>query len=258
MIRRIKGERTMYTDSHCHITCDDLYKRIDEVIDHLDKVKNIMIMCTNEVEFQRALALKKEHPSFKVAWGWYPEDAKEITEAHYAKLQEAIDQKQIDCLGEIGLDYYWDTSFVDAQKEMFIRQIKMANEANLPISIHMRDSTKDCLDILRTYAKTKIIFHCFSGSKETMAECLKMDSFISFAGPVTFKNAKKAVECATICPLDRLLTETDSPYMTPTPYRGKQNEPMYVEFTTKKICELKQLDEPTVVSQIDKNFNSLF
>lgn len=248
----------MYTDSHCHITCDDLYTRIDEVLDNMENVSHAMIMCTNEEEFKRALPIKEKDSKFKIAWGWFPEDAKNITQHHYDILQEAIDQKQIDCLGEIGLDYYWDTSFNDLQKEMFIHQIEMANQANLPIAIHMRESTKDCLDILKQYSKTKIIFHCFSGSKETMAECLKMNSVISFAGPVTFKNAKKAKECATLCPLDRLLTETDSPYMAPTPFRGKQNEPMYVEYTTKKICELKELDVQTVTAQISKNFISLF
>ncbi len=248
----------MYTDSHCHITCDDLYERIDEVLANMNNVSHAMIMCTTQEEFLRALPIKEKDPRFKIAWGWFPEDAKTITEEHYQLLQNAIDNHQIDCLGEIGLDYYWDDTFNDLQKELFIRQIKMANEAKLPIAIHMRDSTKDCLDILKEYAGTKIIFHCFSGSKETMYEALKMDSLISFAGPVTFKNAKKAVECATLCPIDRLLTETDSPYMAPTPFRGKQNEPMYVEYTAKKICELKQMDLSEFTSQISKNFESLF
>lgn len=248
----------MYTDSHCHITCDDLYNRIDEVIEHLVEVDNLMIMCTNEEEFIRAKQLKKEHPNFKIAFGWFPGDAKEITEEHIQILQNAIDAKEIDCLGEIGLDYYWDTSFNDIQKELFIKQIQMANKANLPISIHMRASTKDCMDILKEYAKTKIIFHCFSGSKETMMEALKMNSFISFAGPITFKNNRQGVECATLCPVDRILTETDSPYLTPVPYRGKQNEPMYVKYTTQKISDLKQIDVETLCQHVTNNFYSIF
>lgn len=248
----------MYTDSHCHITCDALYKRIDEVIENMSEVSNCMIMCTNEEEFLRAKELKKNHPNFKIAWGWYPGDAKEITNEHIQKLQTAIDKKEIDCLGEIGLDYYWDKSFNDIQKELFIKQIHMANKANLPISIHMREATKDCLDILREYAKTKIIFHCFSGSKETMMECLKMNSYISFAGPITYKNARQGVECATLCPLDRILTETDSPYLTPVPFRGKQNEPMYVKHTTKKISDLKNTEITDLCAHINDNFKSIF
>ena len=156
------------------------------------------------------------------------------------------------------MDYYWDTSFNDLQKELFIKQIQIANEHNLPISLHMRESTKDCMDILKQYAKTKIIFHCFSGSKETMMECLKMNSMISFAGPITFKNARHAPECIEVCPIDRIITETDSPYLTPVPYRGKENEPMYVEYVAKKICEIKQLDEAYACRQIEENFNSIF
>ena len=248
----------MYIDSHCHITCDDLYSRIDEVLENMKNVSHAMIMCTNEEEFLRALPIKEKDSKFKIAWGWFPGDAKEITEEHLKKLQNAIDQKQIDCLGEIGLDYHWDTSFNDLQKDLFIRQIQMANEDNLPISIHMRDATKDCIEILQKYAKTKIIFHCFSGSTETLKTCLKMDSMISLGGPVTFKNAKKAKRIAIACPTDRLITETDCPYMCPEPYRGRQNEPMYVEYVTKKICELKEMDETILASQISNNFLSLF
>ncbi len=248
----------MYTDSHCHITCDDLYTRIDEVLENMKKVSHALIMCTNEEEFLRALPIKEKDPKFKIAWGWFPGDAKDITESHFEKLEQAIAHHQIDCVGEIGLDYHWDQSFNAIQKEVFIRQIEIANRAKLPISIHMRDATKDCLEILEKYAQTKIIFHCFSGSLETLKTCLKMNSFISLAGPVTFKNAKKAKRIAVECPMDRLLTETDSPYMCPEPYRGRQNEPMYVEFVTKKICELKDIDESLLSSQISNNFLSLF
>ena len=248
----------MYTDSHCHITCDRLYTRIDEIIENIQnkQITSCMIMCTNKEEFERAKELKSKHPSFKIALGWFPGDAKEITQEHFDYLNEQI--PYMDCLGEIGLDYYWDTSFNDLQKELFIKQIQIANEHNLPISIHMREATKDCIDILKEYSKTKIIFHCFSGSKETMAECLKMNSMISFAGPITFKNARQAPECIEACPIERIITETDSPYLTPVPYRGKENEPMYVEYVAKKICEIKKLDLEQATAQIEQNFKSLF
>lgn len=248
----------MYTDSHCHITCDRLYTRIDEIIENIQSknVTSCMIMCTSPEELERAKKIKEKYPFFKVAFGWFPSDAKEIKEK---EIQYLIDQTPyLDCLGEIGLDYYWDTSFNDLQKELFIKQIQIANKHNLPISIHMRESTKDCMDILKQYAKTKIIFHCFSGSKETMMECLKMNSMISFAGPITFKNARQAPDCIEACPIDRIITETDSPYLTPVPYRGKENEPMYVEYVAKKICEIKQLDEVSACKQIEENFNSIF
>lgn len=248
----------MYTDSHCHITCDRLYNRIDEILQNIkDKeISSCMIMCTTKEEFERAKQLKQNHPFFKIALGWFPGDAQEITTKHIEYLKSQI--PYMDCLGEIGLDYYWDTSFNDLQKELFIQQIQIANENHLPISIHMREATKDCMDILKQYAKTKIIFHCFSGSKETMMECLKMNSMISFAGPITFKNARQAPECIQACPIERIITETDSPYLTPVPYRGKENEPMYVEYVAKKICEFKNLEEDKACQQIEANFNSIF
>lgn len=248
----------MFTDSHCHITCDQLYSHIDEVLANMKAVSSCMIMCTNEEEFLRAEKLKEKDARFKIAFGWFPGDAKEIDEKKLALLESYLEQRRIDVLGEIGLDYYWDTSFNDIQKELFIKQIELANRYNAPISIHMREATKDCLDILTKHAKTKIIFHCFSGSVETMKECLCLDSLISFAGPITFKNAKHGPDCVRACPPERMLTETDSPYLTPVPYRGKENQPAYVEFVAKKISELKEIELETVCQQIETNFLSLF
>ena len=248
----------MYTDSHCHITTDSLYERIDEVLNNMKNVSSCMIMCTSEEEFLRALPIKEKDPKFKIAFGWFPGDAKEITEEHLQKLKTYIHEGKIDVLGEIGLDYYWDTSFNDIQKELFIKQILMANEAGIPIAIHMRESTQDCMDLLKQYAKTTIIMHCYSGSVETMKECIRRGYYISFAGPITFKNAKSGPDCVRECPLDRILSETDSPYLTPVPFRGKQNEPMYVEYTVKKMAEFKDMDADVLAKQIENNFLSIF
>jgi len=248
----------MYTDSHCHLTCDELYDQLDEVLANMHSLSSCMIMCTNETEFQRALLIKKQDPRFKVAFGFFPGDAKEVSHQDLEQLEMNLKEGLIDVLGEIGLDYYWDDSFKEIQKELFIKQIELANRYKVPISIHMREATTDCISILKQYAKTKIIFHCFSGSLETMKECLKMNSLISFAGVITFKNAKHAPACVKACPIDRILSETDSPYLTPVPYRGKRNQPAYVEFVEKKIAELKESDLESVCRQIEQNFLSLF
>ncbi len=248
----------MYTDSHCHLTCDELYDQLDEVLANMHSLSSCMIMCTNETEFQRALLIKKQDPRFKVAFGFFPGDAKEVSHQDLEQLEMNLKEGLIDVLGEIGLDYYWDDSFKEIQKELFIKQIELANRYKVPISIHMREATNDCLSFLKQYAKTKIIFHCFSGSLETMKECLKMNSLISFAGVITFKNAKHAPACVKACPIDRILSETDSPYLTPVPYRGKRNQPAYVEFVEKKIAELKESDLESVCRQIEQNFLSLF
>jgi TatD DNase family protein len=248
----------MYTDTHCHITCDELYERLPEVLENMSNVDCAMIMCTNEEEFERALKIKESDARFKVAFGWFPGDAKEITPEKMAYLEKVLASKKIDVLGEIGLDYYWDDSFKEEQKKLFIDQILLANAYHLPISIHMRSATADTVEILKEYAKTPVILHCFSGSKETMKELIKMGCYISFAGPITFKNAKGALECVKECDLDRILSETDSPYLTPVPFRGKRNEPKNVEFVQKKIAEIKELPVEVIQQQIAKNFQKIF
>lgn len=247
----------MYTDSHCHITCDELWENVDEVLSRMDQIERCMIMCTNEKEFKRALALKARYPGrFQIAFGWYPGDVAQVDEGRLAFLEASLDQ--LDVLGEIGLDYHWGSQDKEAQKALFIRQLQMAEKAGLPVSIHLRDAMGDGLAILREHARTPIIFHCWSGSVESMQQALKLDSLISFAGPVTYKNNKHGVACVKACPADRLLTETDSPYLSPVPVRGRRNEPCNVMFTTKKICELKELDEAVLCPQIRKNYDSLF
>lgn len=250
----------MITDTHCHLTCDTLFEDVDtHIAEALSQgVDLMMVMCTNKEEYLRAKQLKSKYPEFlKVAFGFYPGDVQEITQDDLDYLESEAKAHHLDVLGEIGLDYYWDTTFKQEQKELFIRQIELANEANLPISIHMREASRDCLDILKAYAKTPIIFHCFSGSLEIMKEALTLNSLISFAGPITYKNNKQGPINVANCPLDRILSETDSPYLSPVPYRGKENHPAYVHATVAKIAEIKEIDEEVLNQQIRQNFLSL-
>lgn len=251
----------MITDTHCHITCDKLYENVDEIISEaLEKgVDLMMVICTNKEEYLRARKLKEKYPDIlKVAFGYYPGDVEDVTDEDLAYLDQEARAGHLDVLGEIGLDYYWDITFKEEQKELFIRQIQLANETNLPISIHMRDASRDCMDILEAYAKTPIIFHCFSGSLEIMKEALKLNSLISFAGPITYKNNKQGPVNVAECPADRILSETDSPYLSPIPYRGKTNHPAYVHATMSKIAEIKDIEEDVLCKQIRENFLSLF
>lgn len=241
----------MLIDSHCHLTCDQLYPYVDFVLANLESNQQLLIICTNPKELDRALALKQAHPQFKVAFGWHPED---VDHADLNILASRLNQ--IDCLGEIGLDYYWVNDNKEAQKELFIQQIRMANQAHLPISVHMRKATEDTLSILKETAQTKIIFHCFSGSVETLRQCLKLDSLISFAGPITFKNARGLLDVVKETPLNRILSETDSPFLCPL--RGQLNHPGHVDKVVQKIAELKALDELVVQNQIEQNYSSLW
>lgn len=251
----------MYIDSHCHITCDELFEHKDEIIQNARDagLGMMMIMCTSPEELERALPIKAENPDlFKVAFGWFPEEAQNMTDEMYAYLEKTAASGKIDVLGEIGLDYYWDKSYKEEQKELFRRQIEIANRYDLPISIHMRDASRDTLDILKEHAHTPIIFHCFSGSGEILKEALKLDSLISYAGPITFKNNKTGPVNVQNTPADRILSETDSPYLTPVPLRGQRNQPAYVIHTVEKIADLKNMSSEELQQQIENNFRSLF
>lgn len=250
----------MITDTHCHLTCDEIYSHMDETLENAKNadVDLMMIMCTNKTEYLRALDLKTKSPEhLKVAFGYYPGDAKEITKEDLEFLKAEALSGRMDVLGEIGLDYYWDTSFKDLQKELFKIQIEIANAAGLPISIHMREASRDTMDLLEQYAKTPVILHCFSGSEPIMEEALKHGMYISFAGPITYKNNKQGPINVKACPIDHLLSETDSPYLSPVPHRGYPNEPAFVVDTVAKIAEFKELDQAALHQAIRQNFLTL-
>lgn len=251
----------MITDSHCHLTCDELADNADALVaDAIEAgVDAMLVMCTNKTEYEKALALKARWPeNIKVAMGWFCGDAKDVTQDDLVWLEQEALSGRMDLLGEIGLDYYWDTSFKDEQKELFAAQLDIAAKAGLPVSIHMRDASRDTLDILWKHARTPIIFHCFSGSLPIMQEALKMNSFISFAGPVTYKNNKQGPVNVKACPPERMLTETDSPYLAPVPHRGKRNQPAYTADTLHAIAQMKEMDEQDLARQIRSNYLSLF
>ena len=248
-------------DTHCHITCDDLYTRIEEVCTNAKEanVTKMMIVCTNFTEYERAKALQSKEPErFDIALGFHPNDLYAFSEADYERLEDLLKQHQLTALGEIGLDYHWDDVTKEDQKRGFVRQLELAKTYQIPILIHMREATQDTLEILKQYAPIPGIMHCYSGSKEIAQELIKLGLYISFGGPLTFKNSRGAPQTAAAVPLDRLFVETDCPYLTPHPFRGKQNEPRYVRYTFDKLCEIKGLDAQSVATQMQENYTKLF
>ncbi len=245
-----------YLDSHCHINDESYLEDIDEVLDRmlLNKVNKAMLVCVSLDDYKRTLNIKKEGIEFKKAIGVYPEytDMDLDTFNKYVELM-----KQCDAVGEIGLDYHWYKDTRDKQIELFIRQIEIANKLNKPVIIHAREALGDTYNILKQHP-CKAVLHCYSGSYELAKEFIKLGYYISIGGPVTFKNAKEPVEVAKNIPLDRLLIETDSPYLTPVPNRGKRNEPSNVVYTAKKIMEIRGIDEDSFLDQINKNYDALF
>lgn len=192
--------------------------------------------------------------------GVYPEEAKNFSDKTLSNMENIIlNNKKIIGIGEIGLDYYWDKSFKELQKEIFIKQIDFANQMNLPLNIHSREAHSDTLEILKKYNKNSIaIMHCFSGSLEFAKECIKEDIYIALGGVVTFKNAIKAKEVAANIPEEYLLLETDDPYLAPVPYRGKENQPLYVTYVASEIAKLRNTTTEHIANITTKNAERIF
>src|SRR5574344_1004249 len=192
--------------------------------------------------------------------GVFPEEVKTFSDKTLTNMETLIkSNSKIIGIGEIGLDYYWDKTYKELQKEVFIKQIEFANQMNLPINIHSRDAHLDTLEILKKYNKNSTaIMHCFSGSLDFAKECIKEGIYIALGGVVTFKNAIKAKEVASNIPLDYLLLETDNPYLTPVQYRGQENKPQYVKYVAEGIANLRNTTPEEIQKQATKNALKIF
>lgn len=237
-------------DTHSHINCIEEFT-IDEIITNAESngVEKIILPAAYPSDIDIVFDIVNKYENVYGLLGVHPSEVKDWNDSLIDKIKKYAENQKIVGIGEIGLDYYWDKSFNDLQKEVFIKQIKLANELNLPISIHDREAHKDTYDILKEYNKnSKIIMHCFSGSIEFAKECVKEGWYIALGGVVTFKNAIKMKEVAKNIPIENLLLETDAPYLTPVPYRGKTNQPAYVKYVAEEIAKLRD----TSFDEIDK------
>ena len=176
------------------------------------------------------------------------------------ELEKLINNKKIVAIGEIGLDYYWNKENKELQKSIFIDQIKLANQYNLPIVIHTRDAYVDTIDILKNKinVKKRGIFHCCPQNRELIKEALELGFYISFAGPITFKNSKNAEDVSKMVPMNKLLIETDSPYLSPEPNRGKRNDSSNIKYIAQKIAEYKGINEEEIANATYENANKIF
>ncbi len=250
-----------WIDSHAHIVDDALIDEIDEILlnaqDH--RVSTIMSISTSIDEAMLNLSLRQKYDMIDIAVGFHPQDAHTITQHDIDELIDIVKDPNILAIGEIGLDYYWSKDHIDSQKHWFIQQIELANTVKKPIIIHNRDATQDVLDILKAHpAQYGGIMHCYSGSVQMAFEFLKQNMYISLAGPLTFKNARVPKEVASAIPIDRLLIETDSPYLTPMPYRGKRNQPAYVSYVGKELSRIKDIPQEELMRLLAINYYQLF
>lgn len=232
----------MIFDSHAHYDDDSFNEDREEVLKQLEENGIVGVLnCGASLEGARAsLKLAMKNHIFYAAVGIHPENADELTEEAYEEIKIMANNPRVRAIGEIGLDYYWkENPPKDVQKAVFRKQMGLARKLNLPVIIHDREAHKDTLDIIKEFPEVTGVLHCFSGSVEFARESLKLGYYIGFTGVVTFKNAKKALEVVKEVPLDRLLVETDCPYMAPTPYRGKRNRSEYIKYIIDKISEIR-------------------
>lgn len=248
-------------DTHSHI---DMIEQIslDEVIANAaaNGVEKIILPCAYPQDIDKIIDITEKYVNVYAYLGVHPSEARDWNDSLSEKITNYVSSgKKVVGIGEIGLDYYWDKSFNNIQKEVFIKQIRLANELNLPINIHDREAHKDTFDIIQANNENStVIMHCFSGSVEFARECIKAGYYIALGGVVTFKNAIKMKEVAADIPIDRLLLETDAPYLTPVPYRGKENQPAYVRFVAEEIAKIRGIELEELAALTTQNAERIF
>ena len=235
-------------DSHAHLQDPAFAPDLEDVLNRAIAagVTRILLPASNFADTAAATKIARKRQGLYYSAGCHPNEAIDFANTGKAKLTELVfapDRGPLLAIGEVGLDYHYDFSPRPVQKLVFMEQLDVAYEARLPLIIHEREATADCLKILHDYRNngrllpSPGVFHCFSGSVETAELLLDMGFYLGFDGPITFKNAKKALEVMHMCPQNRLLIETDSPYLTPSPFRGQRNEPKHVELVAKRLAE---------------------
>ena len=201
--------------------------------------------------------MSEQYPFIYAAVGVHPSDTEELNEEKMAWLKEVSKKEKVVAIGEIGLDYYWSEPDREIQKKWFIRQMELAQEVNLPVIIHSRDAAQDTIEILKQFPANGVI-HCYSYTKESAKEFLKMGYYFGIGGVLTFKNAKKLKEAVMEIPMDRILLETDSPYLAPEPNRGKRNSSLNIPYVVKELAQLKGITEEEVINITTENTKRLF
>ena len=252
----------MLFDTHMHLNARQYSEDRKEVIERAisEGVKQMVVVGFDDETIPLAIEIAEEYDNIYAAVGWHPVDAIDYTEEKLKWLEELSQHSKVVALGEMGLDYHWDTSPKDVQKEVFKEQINLAKKVNLPIIIHNREASEDIKKILIEEHAEEVggIMHCYSSPIEDLQTYIDMNFYISLAGPVTFKNAPEVREVAKEIPLNRLLIETDSPYLTPHPYRGKRNEPARVKLIAEEIARLKGLSLEELAEITTKNAKEVF
>jgi len=252
----------MIIDTHAHLFYDDILLEMDAILERAvdSGVSRIIVPAVDIPTSEKIISLCDKYEMIYGAVGFHPGDIKETKAEDIKMIEEFIQHPKIVAIGEIGLDFYWDLSYKEKQYIFFKEQIELAKDKNLPVIIHTRNSTKEAIDIIseKYDENLKGQFHCFSGNENDLDNILKLDNFyLSFCGNITFKKYKD-IDIIKKTPVEKMLSETDSPYLSPEPYRGKRNEPSYLKYTLKKLSEIKQVEYDLLEAMIYQNSMNLF
>ncbi|WP_284140711.1 MULTISPECIES: TatD family hydrolase [unclassified Virgibacillus] len=252
----------MLFDTHVHLNAEQFKEDRDEVIKRAFAagVTRMAVVGFDRETIPLAIEIAEQHDAIYAAVGWHPVDAIDMTDEDLVWLEELTAHPKVVALGEMGLDYHWDKSPKDIQKQVFRKQIQLAKKVNMPIIIHNREATEDIIEILQAENAATVggIMHCYNDAVDYVQACLDMNFYISLGGPVTFKNAPLPKEVAVHVPLNRLLIETDAPFLAPHPNRGKRNEPAYVRLVAEKIAALRGMKLEEIGKITTENACTLF
>ena len=248
-------------DTHCHFFSEEFKDDLDECINRCkeNNINKIMLVGFSYETNRLAQEYSKKYDIFYPTAGVHPEECNKDYLEQFNELKEFIKNNKVYAIGECGLDYHWSIEFKEEQKELFKLQCQLAIENDLPIIIHSRDAQQDTFDIVKSFnGKLKGVMHCYGGSLELALEYVKLGMYISLGGPLTFKNAKEPKRVAEGIDINKLLIETDSPFLAPDPYRGKRNESSYVRFVCQKMAEIKGLSFEETEKITSLNAEKLF
>jgi len=254
----------MIVDSHCHLDYPILFDQIEDVVNraHKNQVNRLLTICTTLESFKTIKLIIEKYENIYGTFGIHPHETKNSFDIDYNYILNLKQKyKKIIGIGETGLDFYYNHSEKDVQKKSFIDHIRAASKLNIPVIVHSRNAESETIDILKSEKKNanlKVLIHCFTGSKDFAKKLLDIDCYISVSGIITFKKSVELNEAVSTIPIDRLMVETDSPYLAPMPYRSKSNEPSYIKHTVDKLAELKKMSKENIIKNTTQNFNGLF
>lgn len=251
----------MIIDTHAHLYYPEIKDRIEEVLENAvnNGIAKIIAPAIDLKTSEEILNLAAKYDMIYAALGFHPSDVPALNEKDFEMLETLLKEKKVAAIGETGLDYYWDITYKDKQKDFFLRHLELSAKYDLPVIIHTRNSVKDAIKIIKESGlRVNGQFHCFSGDEVDLQDVLSLETYcVSYCGNITYKNFD-ALELVRQTPMEKLLAETDSPFLTPVPYRGKKNEPAFVRHTMEKMGLVKGVDFEELVSQVEINTRLLF